>query len=404
MSDPSRVRMSGPLEPYAHGFGAQLFRLGYTQLSAAQQLRLMAHLSHWLAGEGLDASSLTPTTVAAFLGFRRNAGCTHFRSVKALAPLLDCLRGLGATPPAPPAVLTPVDALLERYRAYLRRERGVVTSTALDYADMVRLFLASRVTPVGELALSGLVAGDVIRFVLAQCPGRSRGTAKLMVTALRSLLGFLHVDGVLTRPLAEAVPSVAGWRLAGLPRALEAGQVRQLLARCDRRGAAGSRDFAVLTMLLRLGLRAGEAAGLQLDDVDWRHGEITVRGKGSRLERLPLPIDVGQALAAYLRNGRPAPVDGCRRLFLRALAPHRGLTSNVVTKIVARAASRAGLPHVTAHQLRHTAATTLLRAGAPLGEVGQLLRHRSPSTTAIYAKVDRDALGTVARPWPGDAA
>jgi integrase/recombinase XerD len=401
MSDPSH--MSGPLKPYAHGFGAHLSRLGYARISAALQLQLMAHLSRWLAGEGLDASRLTLTAVEEFLATRRDAGYTNYRSVKALAPLLGYLRGLGATPPAPPVVLTPLEALLERYRGYLTRERGVTRPTARGYADMVRPFLTGRALPDGELDLRGLAPGDVTGFVLVECPQRSRGSAKLLVTALRSLLVFLHVEGMLPHPLADAVPSVAGWRLTGLPRALDADQVRRLLASCGRI-RTGARDFAVLTLLVRLGLRAGEVAGLQLGDIDWRHGEITVRGKGNHREGLPLPVDVGQALVAYLRSGRPAPVEGCRCLFLRVRAPHQGLTPGGVSCIVSGAASRAGLPEITAHRVRHTAATRLLEAGASLSEVGQLLRHRRPLTTAIYAKVNRDALRTVARPWPGGAA
>jgi len=402
MSNPSHVRVCGPLEPFAHGFGEHLSRLGYRQNSTAVQLHLMAHLSRWLSAMRLEASALTPTTVEKFFVTRRSAGYTNYRSVKALSPLLGYLSGLGATPPAPPAVLTPVEELLERYHNYLTRNRGITKTTARGYMDMVRPFLAGRAMPDGGLDLQGLTSADVTGFVLALCPQRSGGWAKLLVTALRSLLIFLHVDGMLPRPLSDAVPSVAGWRLAGLPKALDADQTRRLLASCGR-SSTGPRNFAVLTLLVRLGLRAGEVAGLQLGDIDWRHGEITVRGKGNRWERLPLPVDVGQALVAYLRSGRPASVDGCRRLFFCARAPLRGLTSGAVSLIVSRAASQAGLPKITAHWLRHTAATKLLEAGAPLSEVGQLLRHRRLLTTAIYAKVSRDALRTVARSWPGGA-
>ena len=402
MSTPSHVMVCGPLEPFAQGFSAHLSRLGYTPISAAVQLQLMAHLSRWLAAMRLDASTLTPTTVGKFFVTRRNAGYTTYRSVKALSPLLGYLLGLGVTPPAPPAVLTPVEELLERYRSYLTCDRGTTRTTARGYVDMVRPFLAGRVMPDGALDLRGLAPSDVTGFVLAQCPQRSPGSAKLLVTALRSLLRFLHVEAMLPRPLSDAVPSVAGWKLAGLPRALDAGQTGRLLASCNR-SSIGSRDFAVLTLLVRLGLRAGEVGGLQLDDIDWRHGEITVRSKGNRRERLPLPVDVGRALVAYLRSGRAASMDGCRRLFLSARAPLRGLTSSAVSNIVSRAASRAGLPEITAHRLRHTAATRLLEAGAPLSEVGQLLRHRRLLTTAIYAKVNREALRTVARSLPGGA-
>lgn len=404
MKDPSHVRVRGPLEPYAPGFGAHLSRTGYTRISTASQLWLMAHLSRWLAREGLDASGLTPASVETYLTARRSAGYTNYRSAKALAPLLDYLRGLGATPPAPPVVLTPVEALLERYRRYLTGDRGVTSTTARGYADMVRPLLAGQATRDGEPDLRDLTPDDVTVFVLARCAHYSRGSAKLLVTALRSLLSFLHVDGALASPLSDAVPSVAGSRLAGLPRSVDASEVRRLLASCDKGLPTGCRDFAVLTVLVRLGLRAGEAAALQMGDIDWRRGEVTIRGKGNRWERLPLPIDVGQALVAYLQSGRPVPVGGCPRLFLRTRAPHRGLTSGGVARIVAGAASRAGLPRVTPHRLRHTAATRLLEAGAPLSEVGRLLRHRSQLTTAIYAKVNRDALRTIARSWPGGVA
>lgn len=404
MKDPSRARVRGPMVPFAHGFVAELSRLGYTPVSASFQLQLMAHLSRWLSGEGLDAAGLEPPVVAAFLAARREEGYTNYLSVKALAPLLGHLRELGVAPAPVEPPPTEVEELLVRYRVYLLRERGLAASTVRGYADLVRPFLAGREQPDGGLELEQLTPADVIAFVLSQSRRCRPGSAKLMVTALRSLLGFLHVEGVLARPLQAAVPSVAGWRLSGLPRALEPAQVTRLLAACDRRTAVGRRDFAVLTLLVRLGLRAGEVATLALDDVDWRRGEISVRGKADRRERLPLPVDAGEALAAYLRRGRPVPLEGCRRLFLRARAPHRGLTSAGVTQIVVGAARRAGLPAVTAHRLRHTAATALLRAGAPLSEVGQVLRHRRALTTAIYAKVDREALRTIARPWIGGAA
>ena len=236
--------------------------------------------------------------------------------------------------------------------------------------------------------------------MVARCPGQSRGAAKLTVTALRSLLGFLHVEGVLARSLVEAVPSAASWRLSGLPKALEADDVARLMASCDRATANGVRDFAVLTLLVRLGLRAGEVAGLGLDDVDWRAGELVILGKGRRAERLPLPVDVGEAITAYLQAGRPVSAQD-RALFQRVRAPHQALTTGGVTQLVVAASRRAGLGQIHAHRLRHTAATQMLRAGVPLEQVGQVLRHRAVLTTAIYAKVDRDALAGLARPWPG---
>jgi integrase/recombinase XerD len=225
------------------------------------------------------------------------------------------------------------------------------------------------------------------------------------VSALRSLLGFLYVDGAIDRSLVSAVPTVPGRRLTGLPKGLDSDQVKRLLASCDTGTRSGCRDFAVLTMLVRLGLRAGEVAKLQLDDIDWRAGEIVVaHSKGNCTERLPLPADVGEAIAAYLHHGRPASTQG-RTVFARITAPHHALTTGAVTQIVHHAGERCGFERIIyAHRLRHTAATLMLRGGASLPEIGQLLRHRNASTTSIYAKVDRDALRLIARPWPGEVA
>ena len=207
------------------------------------------------------------------------------------------------------------------------------------------------------------------------------------------------MNGLIPVSLAEAVPSVASWRLAGLPRFLEPGQVDALLASCDTGTVNGRRDLAILTVLARLGVRSGEAAGLALEDIDWRAGEVGIRGKGGRIDKLPLPADAGETIAAYLRDGRP-PAALDRSVFIRVKAPHRGLTSTGITQVVAAASKRAGLGTIYAHRLRHSAATGMLRAGASLAEVGQVLRHRRPDTTAIYAKVDTEALRALARPWP----
>ena len=402
MRDPSRVRVCGPLEPYVSGFAGGLVRVGYTRDATAGHLRLAAELSCWLAGKGLDAAGLTVPVVEEFFAGRRAAGQVTLRSARALQPLLEYLRELGVTPPAVPIVSTPAEELLGRYRDYLLRERGLTAGTVRGYVDLVRPFVAGRVETDG-LGLGCLTAADVSGYLLAACPGRSRTSAKLLVTALRSLLGFLHVEGVLPESLTGAVPSATGWRLAGLPRFLEPGELRRLLASCDRRSGLGRRDFAILTLLARLGLRRGEVARLELDDLDWRAGELEVRGKGDRQERLPLPADVGEALAGYLRRGRPRSAQG-RCVFVRVKAPHRALSPGGITNVVIAAGGRAGLGPIAAHRLRHTAATELLRAGATLPEVGQVLRHRSLLSTAIYAKVDREALRTIARPWIGGGA
>ncbi len=403
MTNPSWARVRGPLAPYVDGVRAELERLGYTPLTAAAHVRLMAHLSRWLARHGVEASGLTPATVDAYFAQRRAAGYVGQVTGRALQPLLGHLQRLGVvSPPVPVAPASPQERLLAQYRDYLTTERGLTTTTAALNVRMVRPFLADQARMrQGRLDLEQLTAGEVAAFVVAQ--GRQRPkSVKRMVTALRSLLGFLHVEGIVDQPLATAVPSVAGWTQTGLPKALDAEQVAALLASCDERTATGRRDLAILTLLVRLGLRAGEVAALSLQDIDWRCGEITVRGKGNRHDRLPLPADVGQRIVAYLRDGRPQSTQD-RAVFVRAQAPYRALTSNAVTTVVACAGRRAGLGVIGAHRLRHSAATAMLRSGGSLTEIGQTLRHVRPLTTAMYAKVDIEALRQLARPWPGEA-
>jgi integrase/recombinase XerD len=403
--DPSRVRVSGPLSAFATGFAGDLVQQGYRPRVACNHMRLLAHLSQWLGSESLGAGDLHVSEMERFLRARRAAGYANLLSIKAMEPILAFLRGLGVAPMSPLLIPNgPAETVLERYRHYLTVERGLGIETARGYVDAVRLFVQGRISPDGlALELEDLTAADVITFVVGRCPQQAQSAAKLTMTALRSLLGFLHVDGSIAQSLAAAVPSVASRRLNGLPKGLDPDQVRRLLASCDSRTPNGCRDLAVLTILVRLGLRADEVAKLALDDIDWRAGAIIVHGKANCTERLPLPTDVGEAMVAYLRCGRPASARG-RTVFVRIKAPHRSLSAGGVTQIVAAAARRAGLGQVHAHRLRHTAATQMLRAGASLPEIGQLLRHRRALTTAIYAKVDRDRLRTIARPWPGEVA
>jgi integrase/recombinase XerD len=400
----SPVTVSGPLACYAQGFSSELARLGYTALSAAMQLHLMAHLSRWLAGEDLGVADLTVECSTVFLEARRAKGYTTRLSSRGLAPLLGYLRAQGAIPqPAPQPANSPVAELLAQYRVYLFQERGLAGSTVRSHERAARLFLDWRcLDHNSELCLVDLSAQDVSLFVLAECPVRSVGSAKLLVTGLRSLLRFLHVRGQVPLALWCAVPAVAGWRGAALPQGLPPAQVRRLLTSCDRRRRVGRRDFAILMLLSRLGLRAGEVAALELDDINWRAGELIIRGKGRRRERLPLPADVGAAVAAYLRRGRPRSMD--RRLFLRVRAPQGPLSVAAVIGVVRQACRRAGVARFGAHRLRHTVATQMLAAGAGLPEVAQLLRHRRVATTAGYAKVDRAALRDLALPWPGGAS
>ncbi|MCA1697369.1 MAG: site-specific integrase [Actinobacteria bacterium] len=396
--------VSGPLAPYAPGFASWLSSRAYSPSAAADRLYQFDQLSRWLEREGLAVGELTRERAERFSAARRASGLVTWAAPRSTMLPLGYLRALGVAP-APASVVArgPLEELLEDYRRYLSVERGLCDHTVLDaYEPAARLFLAGR-DGAGGLALERLCAADVSSFLARECPKRSVSGARDLVCALRSLLRYLHLAGLVETPLVWAVPSVADLRDRTLPRGLEPAAVRMLLASCDRRRLVGRRDYAILLLLTRLGLRAGEVAAIQLDDVDWRAGELLVRGKGSRQDVLPLPVDVGEAIVSYLRR---RPRCECRALFLRVTAPREGLNRCTVAWVVRAACKRAGLPRVGAHRLRHTAATEMLRAGASLPEIGQVLRHREQKTTAIYAKVDRKALRALARPWPsrGDAA
>jgi integrase/recombinase XerD len=250
--------------------------------------------------------------------------------------------------------------------------------------------------------LERLGGADVSLFLAAECPKRSVSAARDLAGGLRSLLRYLYLTSQIPNPLVWAVPAVADLRDSSLPRGLDPAVVKALLASCDRRRTVGRRDYAILLLLLRLGLRAGEVAAITLDDIDWRVGELLVHnGKGRRQERLPLPADVGEAIASYLRR---RPRIECRVLFLRVVAPAGAIRGSAVSGVVRTACKRAGLPSVGSHALRHTAATEMLRSGASLQEIGEVLRHQEERTTARYAKVDRRTLRRLARPWPEGGA
>ena len=402
MRDPKLVAMTGPLSEYRDGFADKLAGVGYATGSAEHQVGLMAHLSRWMEGRGLRPADLTPERAGEFLQARRACGYALLLSQRALAPLLGYLRDLGVVRDPPPAKVTPAEMLAGDYRRYLLSERGLSAASVSAYLTAARLFLG-QLGQSGGLDLGKLTAGQVRGFAVVQCGQRPVASAKVLVVGLRSLLRFLFLAGHTRQQLAWAVPTPAGFAGGSLPRALEPGAVAVLLAGCDRGTAVGRRDFAILMLLARLGLRGGEAAALALDDIDWHRGEIMVRGKGGRRDRLPLPGDVGEALVAYLRDGRPA-VAGCRTLFLRVRAPMGALGTRGVADVVRLAGRRAGLPAFGPHRLRHSAATAMLRNGASLTEVGQVLRQARAATTAIYAKVDRAALRAMAQPWPGEAS
>ena len=402
MSRSGRGHVRGPLACYAEGFREDLLGQGYTQGSAAHQIHLMAHVSRWLEAGGLEPGDLDDGVAGQFLAARRADGYAKYRSAGALVPLLGYLRGLGvAAAPRLSAPDAPGDRLIGRFAEYLAGERGLAADSIRSYTGVARRFLAE--VAIGDgIAAKGLAAADVTGFVRRECGRRGVASAKATVTGLRALLRFLYLGGQISAPLAGAVPSAACWQLAALPRAVSAADLALLIGSCDRRSVAGRRDFAILLLLARLGLRAGEVAALELGDISWRRGEITVRGKGRRRDCLPLPADVGEAVAGWLAGGRP-PGAACPAVFVRLRPPHGRLASTSVSYVVRRACARAGIAAAGAHRLRHTAAAGMLVAGGTLAEIGQVLRHARPATTAIYAKAGVHALSPLARPWPGCA-
>jgi site-specific recombinase XerD len=372
----------GPLAEHEVGLRAYLAETRYSARSIYDALTTMARLSAWLHAENLAAGNLTTRALEAFLAARQRE-VTLKSAHKGLPAVLAFLRGAGVVPDPEPGPTTPVMALLADYRLWLKTERSLAAESVRCYVNQASKFLAGVGVPIID-SLCVLDAATVTQIMLNHsAQAKSVESAKAFVTAVRSLLRFLLVQGLIPTPLTGAVPAVAGWRLGTLPRGLSAGQPEALLAAQDTTTGVGLRAYAILMVLARLGLRGAEVAALRLVDVDWRAGEITVRGKGSRVERLPLPIDVGEAIAAYLTRGRPAC--DCPTVFVTARAPFHSLTPAAVRGIMGQACRRARLPRVGAHRLRHTLATNLLRAGSSLAEVGQVLRHRSQLSTTVYA-------------------
>ena len=400
--EPARTVVTGPLAPYAHGWRAELAARGYAPHSVTAHAQLMAHLSGWLAATGRGVDALTGEVVRQYARARRAAGYQNRTTERAVAPLLGYLRGLRAAPPlAAPMPATPAEAVVGEFCDYLASEQGLAPGTVHHHRRFARLFL-TELGISGEADLAGLTAAAVTSFAVAQAQRRSPGDMRSLVSALRSLLRFLHLTGRVARSLAAAVPSVPGWRPGSLPRGVGAGQVAAMLASCDRDSAVGRRDYAILLLLTRLGLRAGEVIGVTLDDLDWRAGELLVTGKADQADKLPVPADVGEALADYVRHGRART--SSRHLFITVRAPFTKLALNTsISGIVERACRRAGIEPFGPHRLRHAVACDLLADGASLTEIGQLLRHHSQRATAIYAKADVEALRGLARPClPGE--
>jgi site-specific recombinase XerD len=395
-----RLRV-GPLSDYIDTFAEILSDYGYAKDTGQQQLRAIARLSRWMSLHDLRAQDLDEEAVTRFLQGRRRQGLVRHIEPRTLALFLEHLRQAGVIGrPAPDSEENGLGRIQRDFERYLLHERGLAAATIINYLRITRTFLATH-SGTGTFDPRRLCPADVIRFVQRIAQSQPPRSAKHTITGLRAFLRFLYVQGRTAADLAPSVPTIPHWKLTAIPGSLKGHEVESLLRSCDRTTTVGKRDYAVLCLLARLGLRAGEVAAMTLDDVDWRSGELTVRGKGRTLERLPLLAEVGQALAAYLREARPSCAT--RHLFVTARAPFHELGGpTTVCRIVEQALKRAGLnpPQRGAHLLRHTLATTLLQRGASLREIGDILRHRHPATTQIYAKVDTAALQTLAQPWP----
>lgn len=390
------VRVGGPLAGYVAGFETELRRLGFTPLSVVGQMRLMAHLSRWLEAEGLGVDDLSVERVEEFLVHRR-ATHTALFSRKALRVLLDWLVVSGTireevSRPAPER-----DPLvLGRFEQYLLTERRLQPGTTAAHVTRVRRFL-NGCCPTGEVSV--LTAADVTRALLDEGGSRRPVSVKKFGYSLRAFLRFCLLTGVIDRDLTGATLVIRSPQPSLLPVGVSPTQLESLLGACDRDTALGRREFAVIVLLARLGLRAGEVAGLRLGDIDGHHGEVLIRGKGSREERLPVPAEVGEAVADYLIHARPADT-AHREVFCTHRAPRRPLTSPAVWAIVQRTCERAGLEPFGAHRLRHTLGEAMVAAEVPFAAIGQVLRHEDPATTAGYARVDVAQLRAVAQPWP----
>lgn len=394
-----------PLTHHVAAFVSQLSEDGYAAASLRSKVQVVRNFSGWLLTGEMDLSDLDEGSLDSFFEACPRAGYVRRGDYSALRTLLEYLREAGITRRARAEIGNSELCRIERdFAQHLAKERGLSRATLSNYLPFIHCFLTERFSSE-TVVLSEIRAADVTRFVLrhAQLMGCSR--AQLMTTALRGFFRFLRFRGDVVCDLAACVPTVANWQLSGLPKSLPPEEVEDLLQSCDRNTAVGQRDYTVLLILARLGLRAGEIVAMELDDIDWEAGVITVHGKGPRQDQLPIPQDVGDALVTYLRDRRPRC--STRRVFIRARAPRRGFSgSAAVDDIVRRALKRAELDpaHKGAHLLRHSLATNMLRHGATLAEIGEILRHSLPSTTEIYAKVDLTALTALAQPWPGGGA
>jgi site-specific recombinase XerD len=390
-----------PLVMHLRPFATSLIEKDYANSTVKLKLWLLANFGKWLGRSGLTATSVDEQIIEGFIKDRQTEGRLHRGNVAALRQFLDHLRRYDVVPiPKPIQEVSLLEEILRRYERYLRSERGLVMATIINYQPVIRKFLVELFGD-GPFLLRELKPSDIPGFVLRHFQKMSPKRAQLMTTAFRSFFRFLFGSGELQIDLAASVPTVSGWRLSTIPKYLIPEEVSRVLGACDRQTSNGRRNYAILLLLARLGLRAGEVVHLRLDDIDWRSGELSVRGKGLFHDRMPLPSDVGEALASYLRRDRPT--SQTRQLFVCMRAPRRGFAgASTVTTIVRRALDRADLHPAFkgAHLLRHSLATSMLRSGATMMEIGDVLRHRVSNTTEIYAKVDFDGLHSLAHEWP----
>ena len=391
----------GALGPCVGAFAEQLSEQGYTRGSARLSLRLVANFSRWIERRGVVVQTLAPEDIGRYLKYRRAHQLPRREDAGILRRFLTLLVDRGVVAQKKASAPTPARQFEEEFRQYLQQERGLAPATIGNYLQMASRFLV-HLYGCGEVQLGQLHAADVIRFVQIEAARLPPKRAKLMTTALRSLMQYARYRGLISVDLQASIPTVAIWSMASIPKTLSSTEVKRLLAQCDRHTAKGCRDYAILLLLARLGLRGGEVAELTLDDLDWEAGELRIRSTGQRCDRLPLPQDVGAAIVDYLRHARPACPS--RQVFLRVRAPRRRLVGPCAIGDVVRAAlqrARLDPPLKGSHLLRHSLATHMLNRGASLAEIGELLRHRCQQTTTIYAKVDLASLRPLALPWPG---
>lgn len=397
-----RKLIHGPYGEFSRVYAARLSDEGFAQQCTRRSLSLFRDLMDWHVGNGHDPRDLGEAHVEQYLEHRSKHWSINAGDRAALRRLLSALRDEGLVPAAPPIEPTEHEQIVEVFAAYLTGERGLAFTTVERHKLLAHRFL-QEACPAGADEFAALTPEIVIGYVERHALDGSADSGKAMCGVVRAFLRYLHVKGLISVALADCVPSIRRWRLAGLPTFLPPEKVQRVLDACDRTTPMGLRDYAVLMVLAKLGLRAGEVAALNLDNIDWQLGSILVHGKGRRQAAMPLRHDVGEAIVAYIRHGRPA--SACRRLFLRTLAPHVGFTSGcAITMIAKEALERAGIngyAHHGAHLFRHSLATDLLRSGASFAEIGQLLRHRSIDSTRIYAKLDIEKLRELSLPWPG---